>query len=197
EVESHRPQDERRQQREHRQVEPGERGRVQQRPGRKRGAAAEDEPDLVALPDRLDGAEQHPALVVVATDEAERRADAEIEAVRDREADQQCAEDPPPDQPQRLVVRHGRLRYSGQYPSPAGPRRIIRTRRYTSTTASAELKITKPHSDSTTLLAGTGDPPRKVGSTPSMAQGCRPYSATIQPSSPAIHGSGSARKAAR
>ena len=41
-----------------------------------------------------------------------------------------------------------------------------------------------------TLHAGTLETERKVGSTPSMVQGWRPPSATIQPSSAAIQGSG-------
>ena len=41
------------------------------------------------------------------------------------------------------------------------------------------------------------DTPMKVGSTPSIAHGWRPYSATIQPSSAASHGSGRLHRAMR
>ena len=47
-----------------------------------------------------------------------------------------------------------------------------------------------------TLPAEMLETPRKVGSTPSMTHGWRPYSATNQPSSAAIHGSGSSAIAA-
>ena len=39
--------------------------------------------------------------------------------------------------------------------------------------------------------------PRKVGNTPSITQGCRPYSATSHPSSAAIQGNGSDQNATR
>ncbi len=47
-----------------------------------------------------------------------------------------------------------------------------------------------------TLCASVPETPRKVGSTPSITQGWRPYSATIQPSSAANHGSGRLHSAA-
>jgi hypothetical protein len=58
ELERDRAQDQRQQHHEHREVEAGERRRIERRPGRERGAAAEDEPDLALphRPDRVDGA---------------------------------------------------------------------------------------------------------------------------------------------
>src|SRR5665647_272474 len=48
-----------------------------------------------------------------------------------------------------------------------------------------------------TCAADTDDTPSAVGSTPSIAHGWLPYSATIQPSSIASHGSGRLHSAAR
>src|ERR1035441_8843810 len=55
----------------------------------------------------------------------------------------------------------------------------------------------KPRRDSHTLVAEVVETPRNVGSSPSMAHGCRPYSATIQPSSAANQGNGKLYKATR
>ena len=108
-TESDRSQDERDQQHEHRQIQPREGRRIQQRPGGKHRAACEDEPHLVAIPHRLDRLEQRPPLLVGASHEAERGADTEIEPIHDRKADQERAEDQPPDHPERFIVGHGSL----------------------------------------------------------------------------------------
>src|SRR5664280_1942695 len=50
---------------------------------------------------------------------------------------------------------------------------------------------------STRLKTPSSEVARKVGSTPSMIQGCRPNSATNQPSSAASQGSGNAQSAIR
>src|SRR6516164_654600 len=123
--EADRAQDERDQQQEHREVEPGEGGRVEERPGRKHRATAQDEPHLVALPHRLDRFEQRPALIVAAPDEAEGRADAQIEAVHHGEADEEDSQDEPPDQPQYFVVEHVDL-ISGLRPRPPPLARAMR-----------------------------------------------------------------------
>ena len=68
-----RAQDERDQYEEHREIEPGEGGRVEERPGREHRAAAQEEPHLVAFPYRLDRFQKRPALIVRAPDEAEGR----------------------------------------------------------------------------------------------------------------------------
>src|SRR5450755_3733244 len=48
-----------------------------------------------------------------------------------------------------------------------------------------------------TCAVDTDETPSAVGRMPSMAQGCLPYSATIQPSSAASHGSGRLYSATR
>jgi len=106
EIETHRPQDEREQDQEHGQIQIREGGRIQQRPGCKYRATAEDEPDLVALPYRFDAFEQRAPFLIIAADEAKRRAYAQVEAVHDGKADQERAQQRPPDHSQRLVVRH-------------------------------------------------------------------------------------------
>src|SRR5262249_16870235 len=58
-------------------------------------------------------------------------------------------------------------------------------------------KRAKPLRLNQTWLAGMLETERKVGSTPSMVQGWRPYSATIQPSSLDIQGRGNASNASR
>ena len=116
EHESHGPQDEGQQQHEHREVQARERGRIKQWPGRKHHAACQDEPHLVAVPDRLDGFEQRASLLIRATEEAKRRPDAEVESVHDREADQECAQDQPPDQAQGCIVGHGPLLFTARQP---------------------------------------------------------------------------------
>ena len=58
ELEADRPQDERQQHHEHGEIEAGEGRRIERRPGGEDRAAAEDEPDLVAFPDRADRVDQ-------------------------------------------------------------------------------------------------------------------------------------------
>ena len=101
--EADRPQDEREQHQEHGEVEAGEAQRIERRPGGEDRAAAEDEPDLVAFPDRADGVDHHAPFPVGLADEGQQRADPHVEAVGDREADEQHAKQDPPDQAQRGV----------------------------------------------------------------------------------------------
>src|SRR5579875_4174467 len=107
EAESDRPQNERREHKEHRRIKRGEGSRVEQRPGREGCPPAQDEPDLIALPDGLDRPEQRPTLLVGAPDEPEDRTEAEVEPVRDGKADEQRSEKGPPDEAQRFVIEHG------------------------------------------------------------------------------------------
>ena len=100
--EADRAQDQREQHQEHRKVEAGEAQRIERRPGREDRAAAQDEPDLVAFPDRADGVDGDAPFVVGLGDEGQQRADAHVEAVGDGEADQQDAQQYPPDQAQRV-----------------------------------------------------------------------------------------------
>ena len=104
ECEAHGPQDECDQQQEHRQVQPRERGGVEQGPGGEGRAAAEDEPDLVALPHRLDPGQQRTPLGIGAAREAEGGPDPQVEPVHDRKAGQQHPQDQPPQHAQRRVV---------------------------------------------------------------------------------------------
>ncbi|MCY1533008.1 hypothetical protein D9M68_683130 [compost metagenome] len=108
-VETHRAEEQRPQHREHGPVEAAERGGVDQRPGREDGAAAGDEPDLIAVPVRADGVDDDTALDVAAADEGQQRAHAHVVAVHDGEADEQHAHEQPPDQFEGFVVEHGDL----------------------------------------------------------------------------------------
>ena len=71
-LERHRPHDEGRQDHEHRQVEAREADRVKRRPGGEDRAAAEDEPDLVAFPDRADGVDDDAAFDIGLADEGQQ-----------------------------------------------------------------------------------------------------------------------------
>jgi hypothetical protein len=102
--EADRPQNQREQHQEHRQVEAGKAQRIERRPGREDRAAAQDEPDLIAFPDRADGIDRDAPLDVGLGRERQQRADAHVEAVGDGEADQEDTEQHPPDQAQRGVV---------------------------------------------------------------------------------------------
>ena len=97
-LEAYRAQDQRSEDGEHREVEAREADRVERRPSGEDRAAAEDEPDLVALPDGSDGVDHHAALDVGLADERQQRADPHVKAVGEREADQQHPEQRPPDQ---------------------------------------------------------------------------------------------------
>src|ERR1700694_617168 len=66
-----------------------------------------------------------------------------------------------------------------------------------SMTASTPETAVKPMMVRTRLKTPSSEVARKVGSTPSMIQGCRPNSATNQPSSAASQGSGKAQSASR
>jgi hypothetical protein len=115
ELEADRPQDQRCQHQEHGDVEAREGGGVDHRPGREHGAGTEDEPHLVALPHRADRVDGDAPLGVGARDVGQQRRDAEVEAVHDRKADQQHAEQKPPDDAEGRVVErngHGRLPHS-------------------------------------------------------------------------------------
>jgi hypothetical protein len=104
EVEAHRPEEECEQDEQQRPVESGERRRVDQRPRRKGRAAGGDEPDLVALPRRAHRIDDDAALLVVLAEERQQCAHAHVEAVGHGEADQQHADEQPPDDLERFVV---------------------------------------------------------------------------------------------
>ena len=137
-LEPDRPQDDGDQDHHHRQIEAGERGGIECRPGGEDRAAAEDQPDLIAFPDRADRVDHDAPLVVVLGDEGQEGRDPEVEAVHDREADQENAEQQPPDQAERLIVEgnegdHGSVPHhlicgsaataAGKTPAPCGSER--------------------------------------------------------------------------
>jgi hypothetical protein len=62
-------------------VEAGEHRRVPRREGGEGGASRDDEPDLVAVPDGPDRLEHDSALALVAGQERQQHADAEVEAL--------------------------------------------------------------------------------------------------------------------
>ncbi len=103
-LERHRPHDEGREDHEHRQVEAREADRIERRPGGEDRAAAEDEPHLVALPDRADGVDGDPAFDIAAPDEGQQRAHPHVEPVGQGKADQQHAKQAPPDHAQQLIA---------------------------------------------------------------------------------------------
>ncbi len=96
ELQGHRPEDQRGEQEHERQVEAREDGRVDDRERREQRPAGGQEPDLVAVPDRPDRAQDHPPLVVAPGDEEVEDARAKVEAVEHRVAEQ---EDPDEDEP--------------------------------------------------------------------------------------------------
>jgi hypothetical protein len=71
---------------EQREVEGREHRRVPRRERRERRAGGDDEPDLVAVPDGTDGLEHRAALALVARQEGQQDADAEVEALEEEVA---------------------------------------------------------------------------------------------------------------
>ncbi len=107
----HRPQNQRCQHQKHGEIKARKRHRVERRPSGKSGTAAEDEPDLIAFPDRADRIEQHAFFDIGAGDKRLQQGGAEVKAVHHRKTDQQHAEKRPPDQAQNCVIDrdHGAL----------------------------------------------------------------------------------------
>ena len=96
-LESDRPQNERSQNQKHRQIKTGKACRIERRPRGKDRTAAQDEPYLVAFPNWADRIDRHAPLDVIACDEWQQRGGPKIEAVHDSKADEQDAEQRPPD----------------------------------------------------------------------------------------------------
>ena len=103
-VEPHRPEEQCPQHGQHGPVETGEGRRIDQRPGGEDGAAAGDEPHLVAVPVRADGVDDDAALDVILADEGQQGAHAHVVAVHDGEADEQHTHQQPPDELESRVV---------------------------------------------------------------------------------------------
>ncbi len=98
--EADRTQDQREQHQEHGEVKAGKAQRIQRRPGGEDGAAAQNEPDLVAFPYRADSIDGDAPLGIVLRHKGQQRADTHVEAIGRGKADEQDAEQQPPDQAQ-------------------------------------------------------------------------------------------------
>ncbi len=110
ELEPDRPQDQRYQNQEHGDVEARKRGGIERRPGGERGAAAENEPHLIAFPNRIHAVDQRPPFGVGAGDQRQQHGDTQVDAVDDCETDQERSEKYPPENPERFVIeKHGNL----------------------------------------------------------------------------------------
>ena len=96
-LQCHPAQDERDQDQQQRQVEAGEQRRVPLGEGGEGGAAGDEEPHLVAVPDRPDRAECDTAVGLVARDQRQQHADAEVEALQDEVAGPQHGDEQEPD----------------------------------------------------------------------------------------------------
>lgn len=121
-LETHRPQDQGDEDQHHGQVKTRERGRIQQRPGREDRPAGGDQPDLVAFPYRADHVEHHAPLDIGLGDQRQKRRHAQIETVHHGEADQQRAQQQPPEHAQGGVVERNQaihVRSPHQYASTA------------------------------------------------------------------------------
>jgi hypothetical protein len=79
------------------QVEAGEEGGVPVGEGGEDGAAGGDQPDLVAVPDRADGVDQDAPFPVVAAEDGQQHADAEVEAFEDEVAGEEHGDEQKPD----------------------------------------------------------------------------------------------------
>ena len=103
ELEGDRPQDHDQQDEHEREVQAREQRRVGQREDGEQDAAAEHQPDLVAVPDRADAVEEGPPLGVGPGQRQEQDADAHVEAVEDQVAGDDEDEQDEPD----VVEAHG------------------------------------------------------------------------------------------
>ncbi len=115
-LERHAAQDQPDEDEEERDVEPAEECRVPERKGSERRSAGEDEPHLIAVPHRADAADHHASLDVVATDERQQHADAEVEALEEEVIDPEQCDDAEPEDLQAVGGWHQRT------PSTPSPR---------------------------------------------------------------------------
>src|SRR6185295_5614737 len=128
-----------------RQVEAGEQRRVPLRKGGEGGTAGDEQPHLVAVPDRADGVDEQPALAIVPAEHRQQDADAEIEALEQEIAGPEQRDEREPDGGELHFVDS-----CGQYANASGrsgdsssesggisgaPARAYLTKRPTSTTA--------------------------------------------------------------
>jgi hypothetical protein len=96
EFDGHRAENQRHQQQHQREIKTGEHRRIDVRERGEQRAAAGDQPDFVAVPDRADGVEQRAAFRVILREQMQR-ADAEVEAVEHGVAGEQHADEDEPD----------------------------------------------------------------------------------------------------
>ncbi|MNN57082.1 hypothetical protein D3C81_1720480 [compost metagenome] len=62
----------------------------------KHRTAGRNQPNLIAVPDRADGVDQHPALHILLAQEGDQHTHAEVEALQEEKADKQhCDQDKP------------------------------------------------------------------------------------------------------
>ena len=101
ELEGDAAQDEGGEHEEERNVEGAEHRRIDMRESRKRGTARRNHPDLVAVPDRTDAADDLRAVALLVGDECEERADAIVKTLEEEES---CKEDDDQHEPKNIVV---------------------------------------------------------------------------------------------
>ena len=101
ELECDAAQDERNQHEEERNVEGAEHRRIDVRECCERGTARRNHPDLVAVPDRTDGADELGAVTLLVGDECEQRADTVVKSFEEEES---CEEDDDQYEPENIVV---------------------------------------------------------------------------------------------
>src|SRR5690606_37606920 len=89
----------------HRQIEAREGHRVERRPGGENGAAAQNQPDLIAFPDRADRVDDDAPLHIGLADHRHENVHTEIEPVHRGEGNQQYTEQYPPDDAQGFIVQ--------------------------------------------------------------------------------------------
>ena len=82
--------------------------------------AGDDQPDLVAVPERADRAQGRPPLALVAPDDGVQDADAEVEALQDEEPGPEEGDDDEPEGLERHVSRSGPGRFRAAWPRRAG-----------------------------------------------------------------------------
>ena len=105
-VKTDRTEEQRSQHQNHRHIEARERCGVNHRPGREQRAAGGDQPHLVTVPVRSDGVDHNPTLGVVTAEETGEHAHPHVEPVGDSEANQQNANQQPPDKTQYFIIDH-------------------------------------------------------------------------------------------
>ena len=126
-------QDQPHQHQEQRQVQAAEQGCVPAGEGREGGATSGDQPDLIAVPGGSDRVDHHPAFLGILAEDGIQHRDAEVEALKEEEADPQHRDEQEPHNLQRRRVqarlqRNKRIR-EHVYVSSLSTRRTVGRRR--------------------------------------------------------------------